>query len=82
MPLNASILQVPAILFTEDLGRLLYAPSEDPGGLINNRISRGLPMPPSIVLPGSKRRLWLATTVLEWLKEQEGDEHGLKKAAQ
>jgi len=36
---------------------------------IRNRISRGLPMPPSGVLPGGKKRLWRKHEVLDWMEK-------------
>jgi hypothetical protein len=55
-------------LVTIDIFGLARAMSLAPG-TCKNRLSRGAPMPPSITV--GKRRMWLITTVIEWLRARE-----------
>lgn len=52
-----------AYLTVDDLAALLrLAP-----GTIRNKLSRGESLPPSVRLPGCRRRLWREHEVKEWL---------------
>lgn len=71
MSMLHSIVPLPATLAAEDLGRLICPRSEAPRALVNTRQARGLPLPPSVQLPGARQRIWLAETVLAWLASYE-----------
>ena len=53
-------------LTVDDLARLLCLSP----GTIRNKLSRGESLPPSVRLPGCRRRLWRESQVIKWLDNQ------------
>lgn len=60
----------------EGLGKMLKLGTPDrPGSAakaVNERIYRRSAMPPGMLIPGSKRRLWWIPTVVQWMRQFEG----------
>lgn len=62
---NDAELQIPSLLTTEDLARILRRSTHS----IRNDLSRNpRSLPPSVVIPGGLRRLWRPQDVEAWLE--------------
>lgn len=63
------------VMNAEDLGRFLRLTTSKRKGAaaqaVNMRIKRGQSMPPSIHLPGTRRRIWWRPSVRKWLAQHE-----------
>lgn len=60
----------------DGLGRMLKLGNPDRAGsaakAVNERIYRKTAVPPGVMIPGSKKRLWLVPDVIAWLRQFEG----------
>lgn len=62
------------LIDAEQLGHLMRLTESKKAGAaaaaVNQRIHRGYPMPPPVNLPGSRRRVWMRSRVIDWLESR------------